>query len=164
MLSCMGKESGVLCLWTQTSVGQTGFDVRHHRRKNNKIRNRPLPLFARFPFISQLSVNSSLYFSFLLSSSPPLSCYPTPASPLVLPHRPIIQLTHHPPCSHRPFFTLNSLLHRHVHCLPSIYLALSQTDGLLVTQHIYPCKREYVRSALHMLGLNSTFSLSRESH
>lgn len=96
-----GKESGVLCLWTQTSVGQTGFDRRHHRQKNNKIRNHPSHSSPALPspFISQLSVNSCLcLFLFnspphsLLTTFPQLSIFVllfNTTSPL-LPHRPII--------------------------------------------------------------------------
>lgn len=130
--------------------------------KTTRLGITPSPLFTRSPFISQLSMNSSLYFSFLLTSLPLHLCPVIQHHlPLFLPHRPIISPS---ALLSQTFLNLNSFLHRHVHCLPSIYLAFSQTDGLLVTQHIYPCKREYVRSALHMLRLNSTFSLSRESH
>lgn len=114
-----GKEGGVLCLRTQTSVGQTGFDRRHHRQKNNKIRNRPsqsLPTLPS-PFISQLSMNSSVSFTlFFLFTSPPL--FHSHCSFFLLlsavvrlfnttspfpPHRPFIYLTHYLLRSHRSF-------------------------------------------------------------
>lgn len=44
-----GKASGVLCLWTQISVGQTGFDRRHPRQKNNEIRSHPSHSLAPHP-------------------------------------------------------------------------------------------------------------------
>ncbi len=171
-----GKESGVLCLWTQTSVGQTGFDRRHHRQKNNKIRNHPShslpahPSSASCPWTHLCTSPSVLSFQF--SSALFHSLLPT--FPLALHLCSLIQhhllfstlQTNYPTNSLSALLSqifLNSFLHHHIHCLPSIYLAFSQTDGLLVTQQICPCKREYVRSALHMLGLNSTFSLSRES-
>lgn len=89
VLSCMGKASCVLCLWTQISVGENGFDRRHHRQKNNKIRSspshsllpRPYPtscpwthlftlLYPIFPSYSRGSVP--------IFSSPPLLYYSTP--------------------------------------------------------------------------------------
>lgn len=33
VLSCMGKRVACCVFWTHTSVGQTGFDRRHHKQK-----------------------------------------------------------------------------------------------------------------------------------
>lgn len=122
-----GKASGVLCLWTQISVGQTGFDRR---------RNPP-------PFISQLSVNSPLsfapLFALLLFSSPSFS-YPTH---LLF----STSQTNYSADSLSQTF-LNSI-HPHIITCP-VYLG--SIWHLAVIQHIYPRSREYVRSALHMFG------------
>lgn len=57
------KEGGVLCLWTQTSVGQSRLDRRHHRQKNNKIRNCPLLFCTRSPLtLQQPAVHEPMSF------------------------------------------------------------------------------------------------------
>lgn len=74
-LSCMGKKSGVLCLWTQTSVGQTGLDRRHHRQKNNKIRNHPSRSLPAHPSSASCPWTHRFTSPFLYSFITPLSTF-----------------------------------------------------------------------------------------
>lgn len=101
----------MLCLWTQKSVGQTGFDRRHHRWKNNKIRTPPsLSLPPRLPQpadheLSLLYPVLMVYFSSLslLYTIPYLSTFATLfiSTSNFPPHKVLLQLTRCLLCSHR---------------------------------------------------------------
>lgn len=128
----MGKRVACCVCGLRQAWGKAGWTGDIISRKNNKIRNHPPSHSSSSllsPFISQLSMNSSLYLT-LFSS--PISCTPllfcSAASPS------LFSLTNQFSSERTP----RSFLHHRSYCLPIFCLALSWTDGLQVTQHISP--------------------------
>lgn len=120
VLSCMGKRVACCVCGLRQAWGKAGSTGDIISRKNNKIRNHPPSRSSSSllsPFISQLSMNSSLH----LTPSPP-----PPTSPhLSIPHctpllfcyaasPPLFSPTNQFSSEHTP----RSFLHHHSHYLP----------------------------------------------
>lgn len=88
VLSCTGKRVACCVFWTHSSVGQTGFDRRHHTVSRKKDK-----LFTRSPLTHNLPIVHGLFSSTLLLLLLSI-CFLLFSLTSFLPaHRPILQPT-----------------------------------------------------------------------